>query len=221
MCLRRLKLLPQQEHEPSQRARYFDDLERAVSFDAIESGVLPLVRALHECGAQTRFSCHGHLRDKSIWFPYATCWLNTELAQTLPVYIEKVLLAPLHYHWYVETEDSTTSVLGALETGRPGLFLSIRWDTRPHRLMPASGKYMPGLIRDWVDSDLAEIAQRLKAPGLPRRPEAEVGKCAPVTRVALATLMTVPVVVGILLTILLYWVFVAMKKPSRTAEKHG
>jgi hypothetical protein len=218
MYMRWLRLLPQQEEEPSQRARYFSDFERALKFDAIEAGVLPLVRALYELGGQTKFSCHGHLLGKSIHFPYALCWLNPELAQSLPAQIEKVLLAPLHYHWYVETKDSTTSKLAARESGKPGLFLTIHWDTRPHRLMPASGKYMPGLIREWVDADLAEIAQRLNALDLPRRQKAEVEECSPVIRAVLSVLLTVPVVTLILACDLAYSVALAISWLCQTAK---
>jgi hypothetical protein len=127
------------------------------------------------------------------------------LARTLPDVIEKVLLAPLHYHWYIEREDSAISRLNGRESGKPGLFLTLRGAHVPHRLLPVSGAYSPEFIKEWVVEDLADIAQRLNALELPRRQPVEQDKGAWLIRSLLGLLLVGPVVLMNINYVLSYW----------------
>lgn len=197
-CLQFLRLVPRLKLEPSQRNQYFDDFERAVKFDAIEAGVLPVLRALYNLGASPKFSCEGHATPTGFSPPYLVCWLDPELAKTLPTQVEKLLLAPLHYHWYVESEPSKSSRLACIESGSEGLFLAIHRDGRPHRLMPASDSYTEARVKEWVTADLAEVSQRLDALDLPRRLGVPAESQSLLSRVLLTVLIAPPVVLGTL-----------------------
>lgn len=207
-----LRLMPPAitKAEPTQRTDYFHYFETAARFDAIEEGVLPVVQALHALGTNTKFSCEGHVLEDYTNYPYVLCWLSPELARTLPDVIEKVLLAPLHYHWYVETEDSSGAKVRARESGKPGLFLTLRGGHAPHRLLPVSDVYAPEFIKDWLRADLCEIAQRLNALELPRRSPVVRERGVLPVRILLGILLAGPLVLLNVTYVLSYWLETAI-----------
>ena len=150
------------ETEPTQRNRYFSDLDLALRYDAIEAGILPIVLAFHELGAMPKFSCEGHATAESTHIPYVCAWINPTLVQTTSTTVDAALKGALHYDWYLEVEDSRASKLASAGAGEDGAFLTLRWSSSPHRLRPSSGRDPVYFLKDFVAADVNEIAARLQ-----------------------------------------------------------
>lgn len=151
------------EYEPTQRNRYFADFQQALKYDAIEAGILPVVLALYEAGAQPEFSCEGHMRGRYTYSPYVCVWVRLDLFDTLVQSVTRALAGPLHYEWHLEVKDSATSKLACPGAGEKGAFLTLRWHGRPHRLRPSSGRDPRYLDKEFAAADVQQIAQRLRS----------------------------------------------------------
>lgn len=156
------------ERTARQRHRYAADFEHALKLDCIEQGVVPLAKAVYECGGDPLFSCEGHpeLDTRKSWSPaHFIFWIPSEAAAFWNGALERSVRNCVLWWEITSKESSAEKNLASPHNGKSGLHMTIKVATLdPHGVEGLAG------VRQLLDDDFESMANSiLTLAG--RRPE--------------------------------------------------